>query len=68
MSENEIKLNAELEKAKIRIERGRSAAFFALLEMSAWLGIPEKKRMTQVRNYMSNVNFCLDMDIENETK
>ncbi len=38
----------ELELTKIRLERTVDAAYHALLEMSAWMGIPESKRQCPV--------------------
>lgn len=45
-----------------RLRRTVHAAEHALLEMSAFLGIPEKKRLNQVKNLMENVRFCADND------
>lgn len=55
---------AELEESnrllKIANERTVSAAYHALLEMSAWLGINQSKRISHVDNLMENVKFCAD--------
>lgn len=59
------------DKLLVRIERTKSAAYHALLEMSAWLGIPEHKRKAQIEYLMKNVNYCADIDIskrDNEAK
>lgn len=48
----------ELELTKIRLERTVDAAYHALLEMSAWMGIPESKRQAHIQEHMSNVIFC----------
>lgn len=51
-------MSNELKLAQIRLERTVNAAYHALLEMSAWLGIPEKKRMAHIKELMSNIEFC----------
>lgn len=55
---------AELEESnrllKIANERTVSAAYHALLEMSAWLGINQSKRISHIDNLMENVKFCAD--------
>lgn len=56
---NELLGNSEeLELTKIRLERTVDAAYHALLEMSAWMGIPESKRQAHIQEHMSNVIFC----------
>lgn len=47
-----------LKLAEKRLSRTVSAAYHALLEMSAWLGVPEKKRTKYIDDHMSNVHFC----------
>lgn len=50
-------MSNELKLVQIRLERTVNAAYHALLEMSAWLGIPEKKRMAHIKELMSNIEF-----------
>lgn len=46
----------------VKLQRTVDAAYHALLEMSAWMGIPEKKRHAQIEEFMSNVKFCAEHD------
>lgn len=48
---------------KIRLERTVDAAYHALLEMSAWMGLPESKRQHQIEEHMSNVKFCAENNV-----
>lgn len=57
---------AAYDKLLVRIERTKSAAYHALLQMSAWIGIPEHKRMEQIKYLMENVNYCADIDIQDD--
>lgn len=50
------------EDLETKLSRTVSAAFHALLEMSAWMGIPEKKRIKQVNYLMENVTYCAEND------
>lgn len=64
-------MKKDYDKLLVRLERTKSAAYHALLEMSAWLGIPEHKRKAQIEYLMKNVNYCADTDIskrDNEAK
>lgn len=56
-------LRAENENLSVKIQRTVNAAYHALLEMSAWLGIPEKKRNGQIKCLMENVKFCAEHDL-----
>lgn len=56
----------EYDKLLVRIERTKSAAYHALLQMSAWIGIPEHKRMEQIKHLMVNINYCADIDIQDD--
>ena len=50
----------EIRKLRLANARSVDAAFHALLEMSAWMGIPEKKRHSMIEQLMENVKFCAD--------
>lgn len=54
-------LENESDHLKIANSRSVDAAYYALLEISAWLGIPEKKRDEYVKQQMENVIFCADV-------
>lgn len=60
-------LQKKLEEAEadlsIKLQRTVSAAHHALLEMSAWLGIPEKKRAAYIEEMMSNVRYCAEHNL-----
>ena len=56
----------DLELTNIRLKRTVSAAYHALLEMSAWMGIPEKKRHAQIEELMSNVRFCAENNMPDD--
>ncbi len=56
-------LRAELDSLSTKIQRTVNAAYHALLEMSAWMGIPEKKRHAQIEELMSNVKYCAEHDL-----
>jgi hypothetical protein len=58
-----IKVEKEYDNLSIKLQRTVSAAASALLEMSAWMGIPEKKRANQIEDLMSNVKFCAEHDL-----
>lgn len=47
----------------IKIQRTVNAAYHALLEISAWMGIPEKKRHKWIEEAMSNVKYCAKHDL-----
>ena len=51
----------EIRKLKLANARSVDAAFHALLEMSAWMGIPENKRHSMIEELMENVKFCADV-------
>lgn len=53
----------ELDSLNSRLNRTVNAAYHALLEMSAWMGIPESKRMLQIKELMSNVTYCAENDL-----
>lgn len=55
-------LRAELDHTKIANSRSVDAAYHALLAISAWMGIPEKKRADYIEEQMSNVRFCADVE------
>jgi hypothetical protein len=57
------KLTAEVESLSIKIQRTVNASEHALLEMSAWMGIPEKKREAQIEALMENVHYCAEHDL-----
>lgn len=67
LKEERDSLKAELEQAKqdlsTKLQRTVSATYYALLEMSAWMGIPEKKREKQIEVLMENVRYCADHDL-----
>jgi hypothetical protein len=58
----------EVEKYKNANARVVDAAYHALLEMSAWLGINQSKRMSYIEELMSNVRFCADIANQQLTK
>lgn len=58
----------EIEQIKIRLERTLSASYHALLEMSAWMGIPEHKREKQIKELMSSVIYCAENDLKDREK
>ncbi len=47
----------------IKLQRTVSAAYSALLEISAWLGIPDEKRLNYIETAMENVKFCAEHDL-----
>ena len=51
-------------KLLVRKDRTVSAAFHALLEMSAWLGVPQDKRMKQIEHLMEGVKFRAEKDVD----
>lgn len=55
-------LEDKVNDLETKLSRTVSAAFHALLEMSAWMGIPEKKRIKQVDYLMENVTYCAEND------
>src|SRR5260221_8249540 len=56
----------EVADSKIRCERVVSAAYHALLEMSAWMGISEAKRTKQIEYLMENVRYCAEHDLRTD--
>lgn len=54
---------AEIESLSTKLQRTINASYHALLEMSAWMGIPEKKREAQISYLMENVNYCAEHDL-----
>ena len=56
-------LQKENEDLEIRLKRAVNAAYHALLEMSAWMGIPEKKRHGMIRELIENVKYCAENDL-----
>jgi len=51
-----------------RLKTTVSAAYHALLEMSAFMGIPEHKRKKQIDYLMENVKYCADNAHSQPTK
>ena len=47
----------------VRLEVTVDAAYHALLEMSAWMGIPVKMRHDQVEALMENIRYCAEHDV-----
>ncbi len=58
----------KLRLAEIRLERTQHAAWCALMEMSAWLGLPEKRRNQHIESLMENVKFCAKNNVEGDEK
>lgn len=58
-----VSLREEIEDKTVRLKRTVNAAYYALLEMSAWMGIPEKKREKQIEQGMENVKYCAENDL-----
>lgn len=56
-------LKAETKDLSIKLQRTVSAAYHALLEMSAWMGIPEDKRHERIKYLMENVKYCAEHDL-----
>lgn len=56
-------LSAKVADLELRLTRTVDAAFCALLEMSAFLGIPGKKRKKQIDYLMENVRYCAENDL-----
>lgn len=62
---HEVARSDALEKDfSTKLQRTVRAAYHALLEMSAWLGIPEHKRIKQVEQLMENVKYCAEHDLK----
>lgn len=59
---------AEIDLYKNANIRTIDAAYHALLEMSAWLGINPAKRDSYIEELMSNVRFCADIKNQHLTK
>lgn len=55
--------NEEVAALSVKIQRTVDAAYHALLEMTAWMGIPDKKRSKQIEQYMENVKYCAEHDL-----
>lgn len=53
---------------EIRLKRTVNAAFHALLEMTAWMGIPEGKRKKQIEYLMENIKYCAENDLRHFDK
>ena len=53
----------QIQVLSVKLQRTVNAAYHALLEMSAWMGIPESKRAAQIESVMSNVRFCAEHDL-----
>lgn len=49
-----------------KLQRTVNAAFSALLEFSAWMGIPEGKRALRIHELMENVRFCAEHDLREQ--
>lgn len=60
--------NDKIQDLETKLKRTVSAAYHALLEMSAWMGIPEKKRLKQIDYFMKNVQYCADHDLREHDK
>jgi hypothetical protein len=56
-------LQSEATGLSVKLQRTVNAARGALLEMSAWMGIPEKKRQKQIELGMENVKYCAEHDL-----
>ena len=56
-------LKEQIDVLSVKLQRTVSAAYHALLEMTAWMGIPEKKRHAQIKYLMENVEYCAEHDI-----
>lgn len=60
------KAEKERDDLSIKLQRTVSAAFHALLETTAWLGIPEAKRDAHIEEAMSNVKYCAEHDLRTQ--
>lgn len=49
-----------IKEIELEMHRLRNAAYHGLLEATAWMGIPEKKRDNFITNQMSNFDFILN--------
>ena len=56
-------MKKETTELSIKLQRTVNAAYHALLEMSAWMGIPEEKRQKQIEYQMENVKYCAEHDL-----
>lgn len=57
------RVHEELKSLSVKLQRTVNAAYHALLEMSAWMGIPEEKREKQIDYLMENIKFCAEHDL-----
>lgn len=58
----------KLADLETRLKRTVSAAYYALLETTAWMGIPEHKRHAWIEEMMSNVRYCAENDLRHLDK
>jgi vacuolar-type H+-ATPase subunit D/Vma8 len=63
-----VERNEEIRLLQIRLARTVSAAYHSLLEMSAWMGIPEHKRQRQIEIHMDNVRYCAQYNVFEDTE
>lgn len=54
------KQDRALEKCKTELHRMHNCNFTSLLEATAWMGIPERKRDAFIKAHMSNADFIRD--------
>jgi hypothetical protein len=55
-----------IEDLNIKLQRTVDAAYKALLEMSAFVGIPEEKRHKQIEYLMENVRSCAGQECDHD--
>ena len=60
---NEEFTKNNIEDLECRLSRTVNAAYFALLEITAWMGIPEHNRHKMIKEMMENVKYCAENDL-----
>lgn len=56
-------MREEITEISIKLQRTVNAAHGALLETTAWMGIPENRRAKHIEEAMSNVKYCAEHDL-----
>jgi len=63
-------LEQKLRLVNIRLERTKEAAYYAMLRITAYMGIPEAKRLEWIKEEMDNLIYSADnnlpQDLENK--
>jgi hypothetical protein len=53
----------KIQDLETRLARTVNAAYHALLEATAWMGIPQGKRESKIRYLMENIEYCAKNDL-----